>query len=170
MTTTTTRRRRSKPDDATAAEPDQPELEPELLNRRDAADRAGVHYNTIRLWESQRLLTPVKISVGRRQEVRIDAAELDRVAAEKAGARPAARAGALVIPAETLHAQLQDAGHQLAAALERAATAEVRAAMLEAQAAELRATLDLERQRNAQLVTALTERPATGRRWWQART
>lgn len=168
MATSTTQRRRRRTADT------EPELEeqeqPELLNRREAAERAGVHYNTIRLWESQRLVHPIKVKIGRREEVRIDAAELDAAAQARADARPTtARAGALVIPAETLHAQLQDAGHQLAAALERAATAEVKVAMLEAQAIELRTTLDLERQRNAQLVTALTERPATGKRWWQTK-
>lgn len=141
---------------------------PELLNRREAAERAHVHYNTIRLWESQRLLTVRKVKIGRREEVRIDAAELDRVAAEKAEVRPAgAKAGQLMLPAETLWGMYQDAGNQLAAALEQLAALRVEAAMRTAEAERERERAEAAEARTDHLVATLSDAAASSRRWWQ---
>lgn len=155
---------KAKPDGALAGdvEPDD-----ELLTRREAAERAGVHYNTIRLWEGQRRLTPVRIKVGRREEIRIRAGQLEKVAAERAEAQPAAKAGALAIPADQLWGMVQQAGADLAQALEAKARAEVEAAM-RAQALEReQSRADAAEARNTELTQALTAAMAAGKRWWR---
>lgn len=142
--------------------------EPELLSRREAAERSGVHYNTIRLWESQRLITPHKVKLGRREEVRIDAAELAAAAERQAERRPATqRGGALAIPAETLWGMVQDSGQQLAAALERAAKAEVETSLLRGQVKELTAQLERRGGEVAELAAAVAQLRASRARWWQ---
>lgn len=52
----------------------------EYLSRREAADLAGVHYNTMRLWEKTGRLTPHKVADG---NVMIERAELEVVMAER---------------------------------------------------------------------------------------
>lgn len=152
------------------------DADPVMLNRREAAERAGVHYNTIRLWESQRLLHPKRINVGRRQEVRIDADELDRVAAERAEARPPEKPGQLALTGDQLWGMVQQAGSELATEVERRAKLEVESAFraqeaqrLATENQQLRAELDEQRRRNQWLEEQLIEVAASGRRWWQRR-
>lgn len=75
----TPRRRPHKPRAAstreTAAAP--PEDRPGLLTRGEAAERAGVTYNTIRLWEQAGRLHPVLERTGRPGTIYIRASELD---------------------------------------------------------------------------------------------
>lgn len=55
----------------------------DLLTRDEAARRAGVHYNTIRLWERTGRLQPQRVRVGFRWEIRITAADLERAMEER---------------------------------------------------------------------------------------
>ena len=155
----------------TDSDPDLPDVD--MLTRQEAADRAGVHYNTIRLWESQRRLTPARVKVGRREEVRIRADQLDELVAARDAeqpARAAAKAGALAIPADQLWGMVQQAGADLAEALEAKARAEVEAAM-RAQALEReqdrasRAEARVDELVSA--IAAMTPAPAASKHWWQ---
>lgn len=119
-------------DPAATPAPSPPTAPPatELIGRRDAAERAQVHYNTIRLWEGAGLLDPLRERVGRREEVRYRVDQLDEVAAaqrEKRGAAPAGASTALELPADRLWEIVQEAEQGRVAAIERAARAEVAA-------------------------------------------
>lgn len=117
-------------DPAATPAPSPPATDTEqLIGRRDAAERAGVHYNTIRLWEGSGLLEPVRVQIGRREEVRYRVGQLDEVAAaqrDKRGAGPPPST-ALELPAERWWEIVQEAEQGRAAAVERAARAEVAA-------------------------------------------
>jgi excisionase family DNA binding protein len=48
-----------------------------LLSRREAAELAGVHYNSIRAWEKGGELKSERHTIGRREEVRIRKRDLE---------------------------------------------------------------------------------------------
>lgn len=56
-----------------------------LLSRREAADRLGVHYNTIRNLEASGDLESQKVEVQGREEVRVAASDVDRLLQERRG-------------------------------------------------------------------------------------
>lgn len=53
------------------------------ITRREAARLAGVHYNTIKLWESSGRLHPRRVTVENVEEVRLDLGELQAVIAQR---------------------------------------------------------------------------------------
>src|SRR5690348_17028011 len=60
----------------------------ELLSRGEAAERAGVHPNTVLSWERKGLIKVKQVRVGGKSETRIPVSELAKVAgARKATAR-----------------------------------------------------------------------------------
>jgi hypothetical protein len=59
----------------------------QLLSRREAADLAGVHYNSIRGWEKSGALKTERTKVGGREEVRINRGDLEELLDRK-GRRP----------------------------------------------------------------------------------
>lgn len=132
-----------------ATPPPAPDDTEELLGRRDAAERAGVHYNTIRLWENAGHLDPIRVTVGRRVEVRYRAEQLDAVAESQREKRnaPPPSSTALELPTDRLWEMVQEATGREAAALERAAGAEAsaRACQAELERAEERHAAQLAR-------------------------
>ena len=55
----------------------------EALTRKQAAARAGVHINTVRLWERSGRVRTERVKVGSRTEVRISAEEIAQVISER---------------------------------------------------------------------------------------
>src|SRR5437762_3518231 len=55
----------------------------DLLSRREAADLAGVHTNTVLAWERNGLIKVARVRVRGKQETRIPRAELERVLREQ---------------------------------------------------------------------------------------
>lgn len=55
----------------------------QTLSRREAAAYAGVHYNTIRLWEQRGRLEPERVTVNGVEEVRIPIAQLEELMQER---------------------------------------------------------------------------------------
>jgi len=53
------------------------------VGRDEAAKLAGVHFNTIRLWEVQGKLHPKRVTRGARERVLISVKELDEVVSER---------------------------------------------------------------------------------------
>lgn len=102
------------------------------LTRQEAARRAGVHVNSIRLWEKKGLLNPIRSGSPGLEEVRILEAELDEVMSSRSPRGP--RAGSRVIQ------------------LER------RVAALEAENALLREEIERARDERVQLIDALARR------------
>jgi len=54
-----------------------------MMTRREAAKYAGVHYNTVRLWEKQGRITPERVMVGGVEEVRISVEQLTAIIDER---------------------------------------------------------------------------------------
>lgn len=137
--------------------PSPPTPDDDLIGRRDAAELAGVHYNTIRLWENAGLLEPSKVTVGRRTEVRYRRDELEAVAEAQRDKRGAPTTStSLELHPDALWGMVQDAGDKATHALEAKARAEVlaqqRAEELERVEARYRAELArLEREQAARV-------------------
>lgn len=55
----------------------------DTLSRRESAEYAGVHYNTIRLWERSGKIHPTRVIVHGVPEVRISIAELEQVRGDR---------------------------------------------------------------------------------------
>lgn len=106
------------------------------LTRREAADRAGVHPNTIRGWEGRGLVTKYVAADGRRRQIMLDPAELDAAADSRPERSPSTD---LAVPAETLWAMAQEAGAKLTEALEAKAAEAVRSKMLAGELDQARA-------------------------------
>ena len=165
--------------------------DPGWISRRAAADRAGVHLNTIRNWQATGKLPTRRARLGKREEVRYPVEVLDAVAAEAREARqgPAGPGAALVLHADELWRMVHEAGAQLTEQVARAATLEAELAaeraqavrtdalhraeveQLEAAIARLeRRAVDAEaRWAGAHAELARIAREATGSGWWPFR-
>jgi predicted site-specific integrase-resolvase len=111
----------------------------ELLTRLEAADLAGVHYNTIRTWEGSGLLHPVKLSTTPNGEVLIRRIELMEAIRQR-GPRTRRRSGA---GAATLTAENEDLRQHVNDLTRRAEVAEALAAERAARIADLQRTIRL---------------------------
>lgn len=162
--------------------------DPGWIGRRAAAERTGVHPNTIRNWEDAGKLTTRRARIGRREEVRYPIDELDTVAADAREQRqgPAGPGTALVLSAESLWAMVHESGAKLTEQVARAAALEVELAAERAAAAradaihaaelsrlqaevdrlERRATDAEARWTGAHGELARIAREATGGSWW----
>lgn len=84
------------------------------LSRREAAAYAGVHYNTIRQWEDRELLHPVRVMVGRVEEVRIPLDELEKLVRDRPEPqKPATTEQELRIENAALRAEVQGLREQV---------------------------------------------------------
>src|SRR5437764_6819857 len=54
-------------------------MDPELLSRREAAELAGVHTNTVLAWERNGLIQVKRVRVKGKQETRIPRGEIERM-------------------------------------------------------------------------------------------
>lgn len=58
-------------------------VEEEELSRNEFARRAGVHYNTVRLWEKTGKIRVRRVTSNNQEEIRIPVSELTRILAER---------------------------------------------------------------------------------------
>lgn len=124
------------------------------IGRRAAAERFGVHPNTIRNWEDAGKLTKRLARIGKREEVRYPLAELEQVAtaarAERQG--PAGPGSAIVLHADELWRMVHESGAQLTEKIAEAAGLQVELAANRAEVHRLEGHVDhLEAQHAAEL-------------------
>lgn len=90
------------------------EEQEKLLSRREAAEYANVHYNTIRQWEDRGLLHPRRMLFGRVEEVRIPLSELRELVEKRPEPqKPATTEQELKIENAVLRAEVQGLREQI---------------------------------------------------------